>query len=58
MARERIMNAQIRLQTRVEDYLAERHRLGFELHSLDTLLADFAKFVADRHHHGPLTLDR
>ena len=51
------MNAQIRLQTRVEDYLAERHRLGFELHSLDTLLADFAKFVADRHHHGPLTVE-
>lgn len=51
------MNTRIRLQTRVDGYLAERHRLGFELHSLDTLLADFAKFVADRHHHGPLTVE-
>ncbi|MEF8716358.1 MAG: hypothetical protein V5B35_13475 [Candidatus Accumulibacter necessarius] len=51
------MNTRIRLQTRVDGYLVERHRLGFELHSLDTLLADFAKFVADRHHHGPLTVE-
>ena len=51
------MSARIGLQTRVDGYLAERHRLGFELHSQDTLLADFAKFVADRHHHGPLTVE-
>jgi len=51
------MSAHIRLQARVDDYLAERRRLGFQLHSLDTLLADFAKFVADRHHHGPLTVE-
>ena len=42
MAWERIMSAHIRLKTRVADYLAERRRLGFELHSHDTLLADFA----------------
>ncbi|MEO8411309.1 MAG: integrase, partial [Propionivibrio sp.] len=57
MAWEQIMSARIRLQTRVDGYLAERHRLGFELRSQDTLLADFAKFVADRHHHGPLTVE-
>ena len=51
------MSAHIRLQTRVADYLAERRRLGFELHSHDTLLADFAQFVANRHHHGPLTVE-
>ncbi len=51
------MSARIGLQARVDDYLAERRRLGFELHSLDTLLADFAKSVADRHHHGPLTVE-
>ena len=31
--------------------------LGFQLRSQDTLLADFARFVADRHHHGPLTVE-
>lgn len=51
------MSAPIRLQARVDDYLAERRRLGFELHSLDTLLSDFAKFVADRHHHEPLSVE-
>ena len=51
------MSTHIGLQTRVDDYLAERHRLGLQLRSLDTLLADFAQFVADRHHHGPLTVE-
>ena len=51
------MSAHIRLQTRVDEYLAERRRLGFELRSHDTLLADFVQFVADRHHHGPLTVE-
>jgi hypothetical protein len=51
------MSARLRLQTRVADYLAERRRLGFELQSHDTLLADFAQFVADRHHHGPLSVE-
>jgi len=51
------MSTHMGLQARVDDYLAERHRLGFQLISLDTLLADFATFVADRHHHGPLTVD-
>lgn len=51
------MSARNCLQARVDDYLAERRRLGFELQSLDTLLADFAKFVAVRHHRGPLTVE-
>jgi integrase len=45
------------LQSRIDDYLAERHRLGFELHSRDTLLASFARHVARRHHRGPLTVE-
>ncbi len=51
------MSTHIGLQVRVDEYLAERHRLGFQLISLDTLLTDFANFVADRHHHGPLTVE-
>lgn len=50
------MSTHIGLHARVDDYLAERHRLGFQMKSIDTLLTDFANFVADRHHHGPLTV--
>lgn len=51
------MSARISLQTRVVDYLAERRRLGYQLHSQDTLLAGFARYVSGRHHRGPLTVD-
>ena len=51
------MSRRINLQARIDDYLAERHRLGFELHSRDTLLASFARYVASRHHRGPLTVE-
>lgn len=51
------MNARIGLQARIDDYIAERRRLGFQLHSRDTLLAGFARFVACRHHRGPLTIE-
>ena len=51
------MSAHVSLQQRVADYLAERHRLGFVLRSRGTLLAGFARYVADRHHRGPLTAD-
>jgi integrase len=57
MAGEQIMSARISLQTRVTDYLVERRRLGYELHSQDTLLASFARYVASRHHRGPLTVE-
>lgn len=51
------MRARISLQKRIENYLAERRRLGFQLRSRDTFLAGFARFVASRHHHGPLTVE-
>jgi len=31
------MNARVSLQRRIDDYLAERRRLGFQLHARDTL---------------------
>lgn len=51
------MSARISLQARIDDYLAERRRLGFHLRSRDTFLAGFARFVASRHHRGPLTVE-
>jgi integrase len=51
------MSPRVSLQQRIDDYLAERRRLGFELHSRDTLLAGFARYVAARCHRGPLTAD-
>lgn len=51
------MSAHTSLQKRVADYLAERHRLGFELRSRGTLLAGFARYVTDRKHRGSLTAD-
>jgi integrase len=57
VAGERIMSARVSLQQRVIDYLIERRLLGFKLHSRDTLLAGFARYVAELHHQGPLTAD-
>lgn len=51
------MSARISLQARIDEYLAERRRLGFQLHSRDTLLAGFARYVAGRRHRGPLTIE-
>lgn len=51
------MNARVSLQQRIDDYIAERHRLGFVMHSRGTLLATFARYVASRHYRGPLTAD-
>ena len=51
------MSARISLQLRIDDYLAERRRLGFQLRSRDTLLASFARYVATLHHRGPLTAE-
>ena len=51
------MITRISLQTRIDDYLAERRRLGFELRSWDTFLTGFARYVASRHHRGPLTVE-
>jgi integrase len=51
------MSRRISLQTRIDDFLAERRRLGFELRSRDTLLSGFARYVASRHHRGALTVE-
>lgn len=51
------MSAHISLQQRIDDYLAERRRLGFQLRSHDTLLASFARYVTARQHQGPLTAE-
>ena len=48
------MNASITLQARVQDYLAERRRLGFQLKHPEL---DFAHYVASQDWIGPLTLD-
>jgi integrase len=51
------MSAHASLQQPIDDYLAERRRLGFELRSWDTFLAGFARYVADHKHRGALTAD-
>lgn len=51
------MSARVSLQQRIDNYLDERQRLGFKLHSRSTLLAGFARYVADHKHRGPLTAD-
>jgi integrase len=51
------MSALVSLQARVEQYLAERRHLGFELSSMGHGLTRFARYVAKVGHHGPLTVD-
>ena len=51
------MSARIGLQKRIDDYVAERHRLGFQVHSRHTFLTSFANYVAAQGHRGPLTID-
>ncbi len=51
------MSATTDLQSRVNEYLAERRRLGFELDRMGGALASFARFVADAHHSGPLSIE-
>ncbi len=51
------MSRRISLQARIDDFLAERRRLGFELRSWDSLLSGFARYVASRHHRGALTVE-
>ena len=46
------MSAHVSLQSRVEDYLAERRRLGFELGKSGFALESFARYVASVHHRG------
>jgi len=51
------MNRADTMQTAVQRYLDERHRLGFSLKSPGTELMRFARFADARDHQGPLTLD-
>lgn len=51
------MSARLTLEARVEQYLAERRRIGFELRTMAYGLARFARYVADAGHQGPLTVD-
>ena len=51
------MSARTDLQVKVDDFLAERRRLGFELHSMGHALSSFANFAANGGHQGPLTAD-
>ncbi len=51
------MSAQNALQARIEQYLAERRRVGFELRTMAYGLARFARYVVDADHQGPLTVD-
>lgn len=51
------MSAPILLQQRVQDYLAERRRLGFELICPGRALMSFARYIDAQGHHGPLTIE-
>lgn len=51
------MSARPNLQARVQRYLAERRKLGFELESQGLALASFARYVAQVRHRGPLTVE-
>lgn len=51
------MSARQFLPERVEQYLAERRRLGFELHHKGQTLGRFARYVEAVGHCGPLTVE-
>jgi integrase len=51
------MSAELSLQARVEQYLAERRRAGFELSKMGYGLARLASYVQAAGHCGPLTTD-
>jgi integrase len=51
------MSARISLPDRIEQYLSERRRLGFELHYMGQALVRFAHHVAESGHRGSLTVE-
>lgn len=51
------MNARTGLQTRVNEYLAERRRLGFELDTMGFALSSFTRYLDRVCHRGPLTVE-
>ena len=51
------MSARISLPERIAEYLAERRRLGFELHYMGQALGRFARYAEAAGHRGPLTVE-
>lgn len=51
------MSAPAGLAVRVQQYLVERRRLGFKMRSPGHALGNFARFVTDAGHAGPLTVE-
>ena len=51
------MSAPVSLRARVEQYLAERRKLGFALGSMEMGLFSFTRYVEAVDHHGPLNID-
>jgi integrase len=51
------MSARTSLRARVEQYLAERRRLGFELEHMEQSLVRFASYIKTCRHRGPLTVE-
>jgi len=51
------MNVRTKLQIQVDDYLAERRQLGFELRSMEYALRSLASYVESSGHEGALTAD-
>jgi integrase len=57
MAKERVVSTPLSLQARVDEYLAERRRLGFASKSKRAALASFVRHASAVHHRGPLTVE-
>ena len=51
------MSTPIDLRAKVDDYLAERRRLGFELRNMALALMSFASYAEQVGHQGSLTTD-
>jgi len=51
------MNATVTMRTRVEDYLAERRRLGYHLRSTGLALRSFARYVDGLDLSAPLSVE-
>lgn len=51
------MSTDITMQSRAENYLSDRRRLGFGLHDRDYAVISFARYLDDLGHRGPLTVE-
>ena len=51
------MKANTSLHARVEQYLAERRRLGFNVRTIVYSLRDFVRHIEAVGHRGPLTIE-